>query len=84
MIIGLILPERLAGATQYLVRSSRREAFNRLCDSRNGNFGIENNMNMIWHHAEGYQLIEFELSLAELQSIHDALCNCWLSQPLGS
>jgi hypothetical protein len=77
----LILPEVLSGSTQNLIRAFCGHAFHELSNLRRGNFGANQEVNMIRHHHECDQFIVAARSLAKPNRIGDARCDFRLLQP---
>jgi hypothetical protein len=64
VIEGLILPERLTSSSQDLVSTPRGRSLQPTHQHRNGNFGKDEQMNMVRHDHPGAELIEASFALS--------------------
>jgi hypothetical protein len=71
MVVGLVLPERLAGSHQYLVCFAGSESFERLQKPAGSNSGCSQKMNMIRHDDKGVEFIVPEIFVASLDCLLD-------------
>src|SRR5213593_2799568 len=72
-IITFILPKWFARAVQYLIGCTSGKSFNRLRDFWKGRVRLDDDVNVVRHHAECNKIIELEVPVAESKGIYNAL-----------
>ena len=81
MIVGLLLPERAAGQTEYSFGSSSNRPLEPSQDHRHFRLRLPHNMNVIRHNDERAENVQFSLRLPVVQSVDDHASNPRIFQP---
>jgi hypothetical protein len=78
----LILPEVIPGSTEYLVGFARSGAFEPVCNSREGDKRLKENVNVVGHDDKRLERVLAQFAFAPVESRHDAASDAWLVQPV--